>query len=142
MLTDIDPHEIEQQYHLSSHAPKNLLTKYRHIHSFVIIGYAFAYTIFCRRDKKREPTVTAYSLKINKEVYSKYENFVFYLIRFALISFDLLRYHCSFLISCSMELSGLVPILILYLKAVISHHNAAASGPHILIIISMTSISY
>lgn len=37
-VLDIDPHEIEQQYHLSSHAPKNLLTKSRHIHSFVIIG--------------------------------------------------------------------------------------------------------
>ena len=35
---DIDLHENEQQYHLSSHAPKNFLTKYRHIHSFVIIG--------------------------------------------------------------------------------------------------------
>ena len=35
------------------------------------MGYAIAYTIFCIRDKKREPTVTAYSLKINKEVYSK-----------------------------------------------------------------------
>ena len=30
------------------------------------MGYAIAYTIFCIRDKKREPTVTAYSLK--KEV--------------------------------------------------------------------------
>ena len=36
------------------------------------MGYAFAYTIFCIGDKKREPTVTAYSLK-KGGVYSKYE---------------------------------------------------------------------
>ena len=34
------------------------------------MGYAIAYTIFCIRDKKREPTVTAYSLKIRRCIQS------------------------------------------------------------------------
>ena len=55
-------------------------------------------------------------------------------------SFALFKYHCSFFKSCSMLLSGLVPIRIRYLKAVISHQSATLSFPHISTIISIVSI--
>lgn len=54
-------------------------------------------------------------------------------------SFALFKYHCSFFKSCSMLLSGLVPIRIRYLKAVISHQSATLSLPHIATIIEIVS---
>ena len=45
------------------------------------MGYAFAYTIFWIRDKKREPTVTAYSLKKEVSIQSM-KNFDFIYLDF------------------------------------------------------------